>query len=89
MFDPKSRYASLIPYAATDSRGRVVTVIPAAPLRDVPLMGYHVRREGERLDHLATKYLSDPAGFWRIAEQNGVMTAEVLSEADEIAIPVR
>ena len=89
MFDAKSRYANLPPYAAIDSRGRTVVVIPAAPARNEALLGYHVRREGERLDHLAAKYLSDAAGFWRIAEHNQVMTSEVLSEADEIAIPVR
>jgi hypothetical protein len=46
-----------------------------------------VLREGERMDHLAARYLSDPAAFWRIAELNDVMLAEDLTEHREIAIP--
>jgi hypothetical protein len=32
-------------------------------------------------------YLQDPAGFWQIAEINGVMLAEDLLESQEITIP--
>ncbi len=89
MFDEKSRYAKQETYFVTDRRGRTVTVVvpPLAP--DQLLRGYHLRRQGQRLDHMAYKYLQDPAGFWRICELNGVMQAEMLSEADEIAIPVK
>jgi hypothetical protein len=44
---------------------------------------------GERADLLAALYLSDPAGFWRLAEMNDAMTAEVLSELREVLIPNR
>ena len=67
--------------------GLTVVVSPPAPNR--LLRGYHLRRQGQRLDHMAYKYLQDPAGFWRICELNDVMQAEMLSEADEIAILVR
>jgi hypothetical protein len=53
------------------------------------LRGYHLRRQGQRLDHMAFKYLKNAAGFWRICELNDVMQAEMLSEADEIAIPLK
>ena len=89
MFDAKSRYAGLPTYQTTDVRGRLVTVVLVPPPPNQPLLGVHLHREGERLDHLAAKYLSDPAGFWRIAERNDVMTAEALSEAVEIEIPAR
>jgi hypothetical protein len=52
-------------------------------------MGVHLRRQGQRLDHLAHRYLDDPTGFWRICELNDVMHAEMLSEALEIDIPER
>jgi hypothetical protein len=52
-------------------------------------LGIHVLRQGERLDHLAARYTADPAGFWRIAEQNDVMLPEALTEAREIEIPVK
>jgi hypothetical protein len=87
MFDPKSRYAALTPYARRDRRGRTVAVVPVpAPPADA-LLGVHVLRQGERIDHLAFRYLDNPAGFWRVAEFNGVMLAEALTEQGEIAIP--
>jgi hypothetical protein len=89
MFDEKSRYAKQETYPCVDRRGRTVAVVvpPEAPARS--LRGYHLRRQGQRLDHMAFKYLKDGAGFWRICEQNDVMIPEMLSEADEIAIPVK
>jgi hypothetical protein len=89
MFDPKSRYAGLSSIHLTDSRGREVEVVPPAPKPVQSLAGIHVRRQGERPDHLAARYLADPAGYWRLAEINDAMTAEVISEMRELAIPVR
>jgi hypothetical protein len=87
MFDPKSRYAKLVPYARQDWRGRTVAVVPVPPPPAEALLGVHVLRQGERIDHLAFRYLDDPAGFWRICEFNGAMLAEALTEQREIAIP--
>lgn len=89
MFDPLSRYAGLLLYTARDSRGRDVAVVPVPPPPGEALLGIHVLRQGERLDHLAYKYLNNAAGFWRICERNGVMLAEDLTEAAEIEIPVK
>lgn len=87
MFDEKSRYRDLKPYRVTDRRGRTVPVVPVPPAPREVVLGYHVRRQGQRLDHLAYRYLDNPAGFWRICELNDVMLPEALSEAPEIAIP--
>ena len=89
LFSPKSRYAKQPLYAVQDARGRTVNVVipPDAPSQT--LLGYHVRRQGEKLDHLAARYLNNADGFWAIAEMNDAMTAEQVSEMDEIAIPVR
>jgi hypothetical protein len=89
MFDPKSRYANLPTYTVTDHRGRQVAVLPVPPAPHDPLLGIHVLRQGERIDHLAARYLDDPAGYWRIDERNDVMLPEDLTEAYEIEIPVR
>jgi hypothetical protein len=78
MFDDKSRYARLPTYVVLDHRGRMVEVVPVPARPDQPLMGIHVLKQGERPDHLAAKYLSDPAGYWRIAERNDVMFPESL-----------
>jgi hypothetical protein len=87
MFDPKSRYAGLATYARHDRRGRPVAVVPVPPPPADVLLGVHVLRQGEQIDHLAFRYLDNPAGFWRIAEFNGAMLAEALTEQREIAIP--
>ena len=85
----KSRYAGQPTSIATDRRGRTVIVIMPPPAPAQNLLGYHVRKEGQRLDHLAYRYLNDATAFWRICELNEVMHAEQLSEAAEIAIPTR
>jgi hypothetical protein len=87
VFDPKSRYARVTPYVVRDRRGRAVPVVSAPAPPEDALLGIHVLKEGERIDHLAARYLNDPAGFWRIAERNDVMLAEALSELREIEIP--
>ena len=89
MFDSQSRYAHTETYTATDHRGRQVTVVAVPAQPAAALLGIHALREGERLDHLAQKYLANPDGFWAIAEQNNVMLAESLSERREIDIPVK
>ena len=87
MFDPKSRYASLRPVLVTDTRGRLVEAIPPAPAPRQTLRGLHLRTQNERSDHLAARWVADAAGYWRLAEINDAMTAEVLSELREVAIP--
>ena len=89
MFDEKSRYLKAETYVVPDKRGRDVTVVAPPPPPEQVLLGIHLRKEGERLDLLAAKYANDPAGFWRIAEQNDVMLPEALNEAREIEIPVK
>ncbi len=87
MFSDKSRYSSTETYQVTDSRGRVVTVVgvPVAPT--APFMGYHRLLKGQKMDHLAYKYLADATATWKIAEINDVMMQEALTEKSEIAIP--
>jgi hypothetical protein len=88
-FDAKSRYAKAETITLTDARGRVVAAVvtPAAPTQI--FLGYHVRRQGEGLDHLAARYLDNPHGYWRIAEINDAMFAEQISEVIEVAIPAK
>ncbi|MEP6714014.1 MAG: hypothetical protein ABJC09_00480 [Terriglobia bacterium] len=87
MFDANSRYLKVPTYAVKDHRGRVVNVVETPADPNEGLLGIHVLRQGERLDHLAYKYLNDPAGYWRIAERNEVILPEQLSEKREIEIP--
>ena len=89
MFDSKSRYSKAETYVVQDSRGRNVNVVVPPPPPDQSLLGLHLLIQGERMDLLAAKYLDDPAGFWRIAEQNDVMLPEALTEKREIEIPTK
>jgi hypothetical protein len=89
VFDPKSRYAQVVTFATTDRRGRTVRAVAAAPPFDQALLGFHRRRDGQRLDHLAFKYLDDPAGYWRILELANAVLPESLSEEREIPIPMK
>ena len=89
MFDPKSRYVKAETYVVADARGRTVTVVAPPPPPDQMQLGIHLLKQGERPDLLAARYLNDPAGYWRIAEQNDVMLEEALTEAREIEIPVK
>ena len=87
MFNEKSRYAKLAPVHVADARGRTVEAVPPAPQPKQTLRGIHRRKENERPDHLAALYVADAAGFWRLAEMNDAMSAEVLSELREVEIP--
>ncbi|MGA2490231.1 MAG: hypothetical protein ABSF99_08605 [Anaerolineales bacterium] len=87
MYDQSSRYYGQETYTVMDRRGRLVTVVTPAGALTQTLLGYHQRRQGQRLDHLAYKYLGNATLFWRLCEFNDVMLAEALGEADEIGIP--
>ena len=87
MFDDKSRYKGASTYQRTDRQGRKVSVVQVPEEQSETFRGYHLRIQGQRLDHMAYKYINNPAGFWRIGHLNDVMLPEALSEAPVIAIP--
>jgi hypothetical protein len=87
MFSDKSRYKNVTQYEVTDQRGRTVKVVAVPPAPQQTIKGYHLLKQGQLTDHLASLYINDAAGFWRIAEANGAMLPEALSEQSEIAIP--
>ena len=87
MFDADSRYRDVGTYRVTDRRGREVTVVGVPRHAARPALGVHMMRQGQRLDHLAARYLGDPAAFWLICEHADVMLPDALREAPEIEIP--
>jgi hypothetical protein len=50
------------------------------PPENFALLQYHTVTEGERLDHIAAKYLGDPEQFWRLCDANGVVRPNELVE---------
>jgi len=87
MFDDKSRYRGLHHYPVRSKDGRTIMVVVTPDAPGESLLGYHLRHQGERLDHLASAYLGDGAGFWRICELADVMLPDALAEARELPIP--
>lgn len=88
IFSKKSRYALYAEtYQVTDRRGRKVVALTVPPKPVQEERGEHLMREGQRLDHLASYYLKDPAGFWRICELNDVMLPDALAEVQTVKIP--
>jgi hypothetical protein len=86
--DAKSRYVkNALLYEVTDRRGRKVAALTVADRPVQTLLGDHLRKEGQRLDHLANFYLQDSNGFWRICELNDAMLPDALAEVDIVKIP--
>ena len=87
MFNDKSRYKEAEQYQQRDSRGRTVKVVAVPDAPSSSLAGFHLLKQGQRLDHLSAQYVNDSAGSWRIAEVNQAMLQESLTEVSEIGIP--
>ena len=89
-FERSSRYVKYAQtYLTTDRNGREVLAVTPAELPLQPELGEHLRRDGQRLDHLAAHYLSDPAGFWQIARAYDALTPDVLAQRRRLKIPVK
>ena len=89
-FTQKSRYVRFAQtMEAVDRRGRTVLALTPAELPTERELGEHLRRDGQRLDHLAAHYLDDPEGFWRLARLNDALTPDVLAERRRLKIPVK
>lgn len=99
-FDPSSRYARLavktldVTTASGDTRKiRYVErrFLPAPSA--TPALVEHRVIQGERLDQITARYLSDPLQFWQVADANVVLRPEELTEepgrAIVLALPVR
>ena len=92
-FDPfpiTSRYHSTKTDTLETTDGRTIVYLRRRFLPDpsvFALLQEHTVTAGERPDHLAAKHLGDPEQFWRLADANGVMHPDELT--DEIGRKVR
>jgi hypothetical protein len=87
MFFPGSRYQNQAQYTVTLSNGTMVTAV-ALPLPTKPtLIGYHARKQGQRLDLLGNYYLNDATTFWRFCDGNDAMVPDALLTHPMIAVP--
>lgn len=83
MFPFSSRYYQTETAELKSADGRTIVYLRrrfVPPAEKFDLLQEHVVSEGERLDHLAAKYLGDPELFWRIADANSAMHPEELTQ---------
>jgi hypothetical protein len=82
VFGLSSRYAS-IPTATIVFDGRTIVYVRRRFLpqpESLAVIAEPVVTQGDRLDHLAARYLGDPELFWRICDANRAMRPEELTE---------
>jgi hypothetical protein len=82
-FPPTSRYADVEVVKLELADDRVIAYLRRRFLpapEDFALLREHVVRAGERLDQIAAAHLGDPEQFWRIADANGAIAPEVLTD---------
>ena len=88
MFSPGSRYlAAGRSYLVTGPNGTPVLATPLPLPQQRPVLGYHPKGAGDRLDILAFRYLNDATAFWLICDTNNAMVAGTLAARALIAIP--
>ena len=86
MFDPTSRYASLGVKTLAVDEAEEKHAIRYVERRFLPQGGAgttiveHVVTQGDRLDNVTAKYLTDPTQFWRVADANDSLRPEELTE---------
>jgi hypothetical protein len=87
MFFTGSRYAKIDTYSAAKANGQVVQAVKLPLPGLAPLIGFHRRHEGQRLDLIASHYLSDATTFWRLCDANNAVVPDALGARDLIGIP--
>lgn len=82
VFGPSSRYAN-IATAKIEIGGQIIVYVRrrfCPHPETLAVVGAHTVTQGERLDHIAARYLGDPELFWRICDGNRAMRPEELTE---------
>jgi hypothetical protein len=88
MFASNSRYSNLGTYSVTLGNGQtaVATLLPVAPARSA-VSGYYTPRQGDRLDLIAARYLTDATLFWQLCDANNSPSAASLLARPLVGIP--
>lgn len=89
MFFPGSRYEKVGTLQITLPDGTQVTVTRIPAPRTNPLLGYHPRTQGQRLDLIASHYLADATTFWRLCDANNALSPDALAARDRVGIPTK
>lgn len=87
MFFPGSRYIKLTTYQVRKPDGIVITVTRLPMPGNPPLLGFHPRQTGQRLDLIASHFLNDATTFWQLCDANNSVVPDGLAVHNLIAIP--
>ena len=88
MFFPGSRYASVGQCQIKRADGTPLQVT-RSPLPGPALVrGYFRRQNGQRLDHIANRYLADATAFWRLCDANNTIVPDALANRDLVGVPL-
>jgi hypothetical protein len=82
-FPPGSRYHGVEVATLDLPDGRRIAYVRrrfVPPADSFALLREHLVRSGERLDTVAALHLGDPEQFWRIADANGAIAPEQLTD---------
>jgi len=83
-FPDNSRYRDVDVATLSTAEGRRIAYLRrrfVPPSESFSLLREHVVRAGERLDQVAATEIGDPEQFWRVADANGAMAPEELTDA--------
>lgn len=89
MFFLGSRYEKVGTLQITLPDGTQVTATRIPAPRTNPLLGYHPRIQGQRLDLIASHYLADATTFWRLCDANNALSPDALAARDRVGIPTK
>jgi hypothetical protein len=87
MFFPGSRYLKLSTYQVAKPDGTTVKAIRLPLPANPPLLGFHPRQTGQRLDLIASHFLNDATAFWQLCGANNSMVPDALAVHNLVAIP--
>ncbi len=83
-FPPNSRYNGVALRSLVGADGREVAYLDRrfvpAPERFTAI-AEHVVVQGDRLDNLSARYLTDPEQYWKLCDANGAVRPDTLTEA--------
>lgn len=93
LFPPTSRYYGIAASTFVTPAGVAEIYLRRRflpPLESILALQQHTVTQGERLDHIAFRYLADPEQFWRVADANTEMNAFKLTvkPGRKLAIPL-
>jgi hypothetical protein len=87
MISQNSRYAKMVNYSVAKPDGTMVTATRLPFPTPRPLLGFHRRHDGQRLDLIASHYLNDATAFWQLCDADNAIFPDSLGVHDLIGIP--